>query len=89
MSGDFQAKKSEDLEEVTHKVFFDVEIDGKSAGKFYEVGFTDFFQCLPLSHLENPFTAFATSVLMRPLFSGIIFDSARDIGYLIVRAELQ
>ncbi|KAL3850592.1 hypothetical protein ACJIZ3_012474 [Penstemon smallii] len=29
-----QAKKSkEDLKEVTHKVFFDVEIDGKSAGR--------------------------------------------------------
>jgi len=32
---DFQAKKKsdEDLKEVTHKVFFDVEIDGKPAGK--------------------------------------------------------
>lgn len=29
----FQAKKStEDLKEVTHKVFFDVEIAGKPAG---------------------------------------------------------
>ena len=29
----FQAKKSkEDLKEVTHKVYFDVEIDGKPAG---------------------------------------------------------
>lgn len=28
-----QAKKSkEDLKEVTHKVYFDVEIDGKAAG---------------------------------------------------------
>lgn len=32
----FQAKKSDaDLKEVTHKVFFDVEIDGKPAGKFF------------------------------------------------------
>ena len=29
----FQAKKSkENLKEVTHKVYFDVEIDGKAAG---------------------------------------------------------
>lgn len=27
-----QAKKSNDLKEVTHKVYFDVEIDGKEAG---------------------------------------------------------
>eukprot|EP00250_Pteridium_aquilinum_P004797 c14997_g1_i1 orf=188-808(+) len=28
-----QAKKNEQLEEITHKVFFDVEIDGKPAGR--------------------------------------------------------
>lgn len=32
----FQAKKSkEELKEVTHKVFFDVEIDGKPAGMLF------------------------------------------------------
>jgi hypothetical protein len=32
----FQAKKSkEDLKEITHKVYFDVEIDGKPAGMFF------------------------------------------------------
>lgn len=32
-----QAKKSEDLKEVTHKVYFDVEIAGKPAGTFLPV----------------------------------------------------
>lgn len=32
-----QAKKNEDLKEVTHKVYFDVEIAGKPAGMFLNV----------------------------------------------------
>lgn len=40
-----QAKKSqEDLKEVTHKVFFDVEIDGKPAGKFSSSNLENFCQ---------------------------------------------
>jgi hypothetical protein len=36
LSNLFQAKKSkEDLTEITHKVYFDVEVDGKPAGMFF------------------------------------------------------
>lgn len=38
----FQAKAAKDLKEVTHKVFFDVEIDGKAAGMSKIVKVTTF-----------------------------------------------
>lgn len=40
-----QAKKSDkDLKEVTHKVYFDVEIDGKEAGMSFPFKFWTFIQ---------------------------------------------
>jgi hypothetical protein len=40
----FQAKKSkEDLKEITHKVYFDVEIDGKPAGMFFFFFFCELY----------------------------------------------
>lgn len=40
----YQAK--EDLKEITHKVYFDVEIDGKEAGMIFNVYFFLFPQIL-------------------------------------------
>ena len=39
--GKFQAKKNEQLDEITHKVFFDIEIDGKPSGKRARYEFTN------------------------------------------------